>query len=156
MIVAVVQAVELENGLVRLTAQPDNRGHLQIVSPFDFADYPRRAHTREVRCCGGINVEDGVLVMLEVCRCDIGNRLAFDGAPDDRRLMLSRRDECDFARLHDRRDAHRDRFSWNIVLAKEIRCGIAARDRVESNRARSRVDSRPWLIEPDVSRLADS
>ena len=70
--------------------------------------------------------------------------------------MLAGGDERDLASFHDRRHAHRDRLGGDVVLPEKIGGRIAARDGIERDQARARLDPRARLVEPDVTGLADA
>ena len=93
---------------------------------------------------------------LQKRRRDLDVDLAFDRALDDARLVLAGRDDRDLARVENRRDAHRDRFARNVLLAEEIGRGVAPRDGVERHEPRATLGARAGLVEADVSRLADA
>ena len=82
--------------------------------------------------------------------------VAFDGALHDARLVFARGDDRDFARVENRRHAHRDGFARHVFLAEEIGRCVSARHRVERDQSRAAVGARSGLIEADVSRLADA
>ena len=133
MVLAVVILVELQNGFSGSLAQPDDGIDLTLAVPFYFPNHPRGANAGQVRCRCEVDVEHGVGMLLEVGRRNVGIRLPLDGAFDYCRLMLAGRDERDLTRLHDRGNAHRDRFRGHVVFTEEIPRRIAASDGVERN-----------------------
>src|SRR6185436_15016901 len=87
--------------------------------------------------------------------CDFDVDLPLDRSLDDGRLVLTRGQDRDLARLENRRNAHREGFARHEILSEEIRRRIPARDRVEHDEARSTLRTGPGLVEADVPRLAD-
>src|SRR5690606_41119069 len=53
-------------------------------------------------------------------------------------------------------DTHRDRLQRHVVLAEEVGCRVAARERVECDDPRTALEARAGLVEPDVTGLADA
>jgi hypothetical protein len=100
-----------------------------------------------------IDIKRRVRMSLEKRCGHLDVDLSLDGAPDDARLVLAGRDDRDLARVENRRDAHRHRLARNVLLAEEIRCGVAPRHRVECYKSRSALASRARLVEADVARL---
>src|SRR5688572_3808081 len=95
-------------------------------------------------------------MLLEERRGDLDVDLPFDGAANNAGLVLTGRENEDFARVHDRGDAHRERLTRNVLLAEEVGRGILARDVVEMHRARPALDAGAGLVEADVPGLADA
>ena len=85
----------------------------------------------------------------------LGNGL-LDRPADDRRFVLTQRDDQDLPRLEDRPHAHRDRLQGHVFLAEEVAGRVLSRDRVERDHSRAAVAGASRLVEADVPRAADS
>src|SRR5262249_10842205 len=111
---------QLEQPLVRLEAEPDDRAANEVRRPVDRANHPRHTDRRQIAGRRLIDDERGVVVLLQEARRDDFGNLVLDRLANDRRLMLAERHDDDLARLHDRADAHRQGLVGYVLLAEEI------------------------------------
>ena len=88
---------------------------------------------------GLIKDERRVVMLLQKTGGDGIGDVFFDGLTNDRRLVLAKRHDDDFPRLHDRADAHRQRLLRHVLFAEKVRGGIAARHRIERYRNIKRI-----------------
>ena len=156
----VVVVGQLEDGLPRSLGQPEDRPAGHPVVPGEAllgerTQQPRGPAPGESAGRGLVEDEDGVVVLLEEGRGDLGGDLALDGGPDDLGLVLAPGHEDDPAGGEDR--------PTPIVSAN---CGVCSSPRSRRRRPSGSADpgrragSGPpgaaRLVEPDVAGPADA
>ncbi len=153
LVLAEIVVGELEQGLVDLQAQPDDRPADQGRRPVDRPDEPR-AGRPAVRSRGRwlIEQERRVGMLLQEAGGDRVGHRPLDGLLHDRRLVLAEGHEHDLAGVEDGADAHGQRLVRHVLLAEEIAGRVAARHRVERDQPGAAVPRRAGLVEADVAR----
>src|SRR6516164_5171874 len=96
-VLAEIVVRQLQKRFAYLQREPNDGLADQAWSPIHRADQPRTANRRQL--AGGSSVEhkDTVRMLLQEARRDGIGHLAFHGPLDDRRLVLTKRHNGDFA-----------------------------------------------------------
>src|SRR6516162_11327293 len=95
-------------------------------------------------------------MLLQEARRDGIGHLAFHGPLDDRRLVLTKRHNGDFAGFENGADAHGQGLGWDVLFPVKIGGRIAPGHRVERYLSGTAMPRGTRLIEADVAGPADA